>query len=266
MREIKILAHRTGMGRFPPNSLVGLRGCWADGVFGFECDVSFLSPQEEPFIWVKEMRRILQSPGAVLEKMTSREIAWLGRTDCGEKVLRLNDVFDFLEQYPLQAYFDVKYYGLDLFGQLCPISRHLQDLAVRKIMRPALERKLADRISFVTFGGGWELLQLAKTVDARIGTNLMIGLPWLTIDDRHFDYLDAVTIGWKGINPWRWPWCAGRLDRLLETARGHGLKVYGGLADTKKEIEWLVSKNFDGIWSNDVPLVRDILKNKKEEK
>jgi len=265
MKTIKVLAHRTGMGQYPPNSLAGLKGSLADGAFGFECDISFLSLQEEPFVWLKEMRRILQSPGVILEKMTSREIAWLGRIDCGEKILRLNDVFDFLEQYSLQAHFDVKYYGLDLFGQFCPISRYLQDLAVRKIMRPALERKLAERISFVTFGGGWELLQRAKTVDARIGTNLVISLPWLTID-RHFGYLDAITIGWKKPNPWRWPWCAGRLDRLLETARGQGLKVYGGLADTKKEVEWLVAKNFDGIWTNQALLVGDILKNRKEEK
>ncbi len=265
MKVIEVLAHRTGMGQYPPNSLAGLKGCFADGAFGFECDVSFLSGQEEPFIWVKEMKSILEFSGIVFKKMTFREVAWLNRTDCEEKLLHLNDVFDFLENYPLRAHFDVKYYGADLFGQLRPISWHLLDLVARKIIRPALKRKLADRIGFVTFGGGGELLQLAKTMDERIVTDLIIGLPWLTIDSQA-SYLDAITIGWKKINPWRWPWCAGRLDRLLETARGHGLKVYGGLADTKKEIEWLVSKNFDGIWTNHVPLIREFLNHRKEEK
>jgi len=263
--EIKILAHRTGMGQYPPNSLAGLKGCFADGAFGFECDLTFLSSEEEPFVWLKSMKRILKSPLVKLEQMSPSEIVGLGRIDCDEKILPLGVVFDFLEQYPLRAYFDVKYYGMDVFGQLRPISSHLLDLTARKVIRPALRRGLANRIEFVTFGGGSDLLQLAKEVNGCIGTNLIIALPWLTVD-QHLDYLDSITIGWKRPNPWNWPWCAGRLERLLEAARSSGLKVYGGLADTKEEVRWLKEKSFDGIWTNQVSLVRDVLNNQKEDR
>ena len=258
MREVKVLAHRTGMAKYPPNSSEGLRGCQTDGAYGFECDITFTALSNEPFVWISGMRKILKSSGVTMREMTFLEVAGLERTDCGEKVLHLNDVLDFLEQNQIKAYFDLKYYHLDLFGQICLMPPRLIALVKEKIVAPALRRGLVDKIGFVAFGGGSQLLKAAKLIDSRIATDLIIGLPWLKID-RHLGYLDAITIGWKKPNPWRWRLCAGDLEELLYAARLNGIKVRGGLAETEEEVGWLVEKKFDGIWTNNVPMVQKAL-------
>lgn len=252
---MKLLAHRTGADIAPPNSLAGFKKCLQEGADGIECDITFI--KGEPFVWLKGMEKFLKEPIGELSDLDLETINNLRRKDCGEKILTVEDIFDFLSQVriPVKIYFDVKYYKEDSGGQFGHISDSLLEMANQKIIMPAIKKGLADKIGFVTFKGGKKLLELAKKTDKRISTNLIVLFPWTRLEP-YLICLDSISIGWKHLNHWR---ILGGSKKLVSQAKKFGLEVYGGITNTQQGAEWLFLRDFDGVWTNDPVKIKKTL-------
>lgn len=250
-REFDILAHRTCCGNCPPNSIRGLLKAWSCGAARVECDITF-SKDGEPFIWSDDMNRFLG--GARLKNLTSAEIGLLRRFDCGEKVLRIDEVWKFLsENSGISVAFDVKYYGCDMAGHFRKISEEILALSFKKIIKPTLDLSIGDRIGFVTFAGGLDLLRLTRTAAPRMSTDLIVVSPRWSLPNRDKKGLVCplyLTLGWKKFNHWKYfPESAARIVR---EAKMNGLRVYAGLVSNEKDLRWAWDRGFDGVWVDNI--------------
>ncbi len=217
---MRILAHRTGMAISPENSYEGLVACHNAGAHVVECDIIFVG--EKPFVWINK----------------SVQNSSMG----------LKDVWRFIKEYPdIKVFFDIKYYDVgDIDGHFCKISGELLHLVLTKIIAPAIHKELLNRIGFVTFKGGAEVLSMAKNYTSQISTELIVIFPWFSLGFR--PDLDSICIGWKKFNHWK---CFPKaLRRIMNEAREAGLQIVAGLANTPEEYKWVAENKFDGVWTD----------------
>lgn len=267
---MEILAHRTAMANAPPNSLEGLNFCWSQGIRIVECDISF-TKDEKPIVWHDDDNHLLKLSGrpagarTLISEITLEEIGGLERNDSSEKLLVMEDIWNFLKAHPgFIILFDVKYYfkqyGIeaDFWGVVGQIPMRFINLTFQQVVWPAVFEDLENQIGFVTFDGGKRLLQEVKGNRPSIFTSLIVVQPWFRVAEC-LEYIDAVTIGWgwRGRNHW---WlCPGRIERLVEEIKEGGRKIWGGLADNASDVEWLAYHRFDGVWADDINMVREVL-------
>lgn len=248
---MRLLAHRTGMANAPENSMTGFKQCFIDGAIGIECDITFI--HGEPFVWLDGMEKHLEIPCKSLHELSLDEIRALKRKDCNETILTINDLFAFIKQYPTRVYLDIKYYSKDVGGELKTIPDDLITAVIDKIIQPAKEKRLCHKLGFVTFNGGIKLLKAVKKEDEEIATSLIVLSPWGKIA-KHAKYLDSISIGWKYINHWKFS--LRGLKKIIKKAKANKIWVYGGIANSEKEIRWLLKRDVDGIWTDDIPSVK----------
>lgn len=261
VREFDVLAHKTCCGNAPPNSKQGLLMAWYYGARFVECDITF-SRNGEPFVWSNDMNHLIC--GVSLERLTSAEISRMRRADCGAKIMRAEDIFEFLIHFSeISAVFDVKYYKWDVAGHLRAIPGAFIDLALRKIVEPADRAGLLPRIGFVVFGGGLELLRATRIAAPHVPTNLIIVSPKWSIgdlDNKNLVCPRSLIVGWKLVNYWKlFP---RHVARISHEAKVNGLRIYAGLADGKKDLRWIWSMGFDGAWVDDVIMAKEFLEEK----
>lgn len=269
----RILAHRTGMGiaNIPENSLKGLKRCYDNRVSGVECDITF-TKDNEPVVWLNLMDKHLETHEKIVSEMDLKDVLPLKRTDCDEKIMQMSDIWDFLDSHPrIKIFFDVKLksngvmeHRGDLYAHFKKMPQEIIDLTDKKIIQPAIERRLCDRIGFVTFWGGADLLKFAKERDEKIETALILILPWIgrypLIEARkYFPYLDSVIFGWKYFNQWQKIYTNFILRRIEKKYRKRNIKIYGGIANSKEEIWWCMNHGFDGIWTDNPVGIRPFL-------
>ena len=235
---LKIIGHKTGSAIYPGNSMEGLVGCYKSGAYGIECDIVF---GENGEITIPQN----------------------GNKD-NQKKLRIENVWDFLFERPdIKIFFDIKFYNTGLsIGAINHLSGHFQTISndqlrflKKKVIDPAILYGMSDRIGFVTFMGGLKLLKLAKKSDRAISTYLIVILPWLgkfpwTDFENHWEFIDAIIIGWDRINQWKF--FPKSLRKIIREARINGKEAHGGLANSRKEVLWLLGCRLDGIWTDRV--------------
>lgn len=239
--KMNILAHKTAMANAPPNSLEGLEHCYKQGVADVECDIVF--KDDEPYIWESE--------------------------SIPNNAIKLKDVWPFLKYHPgIRIFFDIKYYDQkgripswplalgDIQGHFARMPDDIFRKSLMKIIGPARQKGMLDRIGFVTFLGGARFLKTAKEIDASIRTDLIIIFPWTRIS-KHFEYLDSITVGWKDINHWKLFPCL--LRRILRQAHKSGVGVNAGVANSKTEFRWVVGYGFDGMWTDNIIAAKNFL-------
>lgn len=256
------------MGFAPPNSLAGFRNCVLAGAEGIECDITLIGGK--PFVWSGDMDGSIDVPASSLESMAPAEIRSLRRRDCPEKILTIENVWNFLDTRPnVKVYFDVKYYGKEAylptypidFGDITGACRQIPDGMIRSVLETVIRPcPFQNRIGFVTFSGGLKLLQAAKEFNPAIRRDLIVILPWPKAET-HFDCLSSVTIGWKNFNQWKF--FSRRLAEILRTSRERGLETYAGVANSIDEVGWAIERGFEGIWTDNVPSTQTILATKR---
>lgn len=263
---MQILAHRTAMLNAPPNSLEGLKYCWLHGVNVAECDVSF-TKDAQPIIWLDanglnlKLSEFKRNRPVFIEKMKLEEINNLERQDSSEKILTLEEVFDFLKKHPtFRVFFDIKYYSSDLGGIFRQISSQFINLTFQKVIQPAILSGLDSQIGFIVFDGGKRLIRRIKEDAPSVFTSLIVTKPWAQIVDC-LAYVDAVTIGWKMYN--HWYLFSNKLQKLIEETKKNKRVIWGGIAKNKFDLEWLERRGFSGVWVDDINMAQEILMKKK---
>lgn len=263
-RHLEILAHRTGAALAPGNSLAGMEFCHMFGADGFECDVTLCG--DEPFIWADDSNQVLPRKISSLAAIHPQEIRGFRRKDCGEAIMELSTLWQFMDLHPdVKVYFDLKFYGdsrllpewplnlADAEGHFRKVSPLMVKSAIESIVRSSPH---IGRIGFTTFLGGIDLLRAVKKYNPRIFTDLILIFPWSSIEGCG-ECVDSVTIGWKNINIWKY--FPAQLSRLIEEARRLNLRVYGGVVNSYAELLWLLARDFDGLWTDNVPYMRYLL-------
>lgn len=242
----KILAHRTAMAEAPENSLEGFKKCFSNAVDAVECDISFTK--------------------------NGKAIVCTKAIDYNEDVLTINDIWEFISDFPqIKIFFDIKfsrYLTDDLSPHFIKIPPKVIELVKKEIIQPAKERKICHRIGLVGFWGCFDLLKVAKEMEPTISTSLIIILPWLgkfpwnSLND-YFSFLDTVIIGWKKFNQWKVvPWSLV-LDNIITVSKKAGKNVEGGVVNTEEEILWALKNNFYGIWTDNTTMVKNFFERRK---
>lgn len=256
---MEILAHRTAMANAPPNSLAGLQFCWEHGINVAECDASFTA-DDQAIIWHNHDNHLLVKPVRSIQNHTLLEMLMLERRDCRERLMQLSDIWNFLASHPgFTVVFDIKYYNSDLGGITNLIHTRLICLAMRLIVEPAVKMGFNRQIGFVTFRGGNELLAEARA--RKIFVTSMVIWPFSKNNVCiHSQFVDAITIGWGlgNLNHW-WLLSENKLERLFRNIRANGCRLWGGLANKSEQIEWLQYWGFDGAWTDDIVMAKEVL-------
>ncbi len=258
-----IFTHQTGV---PGNSLTGLYWCVQNGSYKIECDIVFTKDKKAVVLHPARQDVInhhLGRPNTFTPNLTLQQVLDLPRTDYPEeKILTPQDLWNFLSIRPkVKILFDVKYYFFhELEGHFKTIGNEMIDLAIKELVEPARRAGVADQIGFSAFLGGAKLLKTAKIYCPSITTSFIIIFPWTRVED-YFPYLDEIIIGQTGLNAWVWKLSAGRIKHLIQEAKKRNIQVNGGCANNETEVRRFLKYGVDGIWTDNPPLVKKILKN-----
>lgn len=274
---IQILAHRTAMGLAPPNSFEGFMKCAELQISGLECDISF-TKDGRAIIWPETTAGLTHNRRQkhawdikLIRDIDFKELGEYRRSDCWEKVMDLESLWEAISVWPFKVFFDVKLSNAvraehfsDLSAHFTAMPTEINILAEKEIIQPALDRKLGRKIGLVSFMGGAELFKAAKEKEPAISTSLIIILPWLgrfpgSGLEEFFPFLDSLVIGWKKFNQWTIPPWSLTLDRILAAAEKAGKKLEGGVANSEEEVRWILKNNFQAVWTDHPLAVKNFL-------
>lgn len=257
--SLEILAHRTGVGLWPPNSLEGLKMCHGAGISGAECDITF-TKDKKPIVWVNDSNELLAPRPHSIGRLDFETASRLLRKDTCEKLLGIERILEFVETHDIKIYLDVKYYERHGVGNFLKMPRAMLELVRALIIKPAQSLRVADRLGFVTFCGGIELLREAKRENSLFATNLIIIFPWTRLAS--YDFIDSITIGWETHN--HWLLFPKSLAKIVDNAKSKKIKVYAGLIKSEQELPWVWRFSFDGIWTDNVQKFKKMLNQSRD--
>ena len=109
--EIKLLAHRGGMGRAPENTLASFRQALADGADGYECDVCLTQDKQPALIHVGFNRYSIQEATGCsksLSELTWKEVEQLTMEASNEPVAHLDDALHFARENEMPCFVEPK--------------------------------------------------------------------------------------------------------------------------------------------------------------
>lgn len=247
--SINIIAHRGRSDGLPENTLRAFRGAIHAGASGFECDLR-LSKDQQPIIihtrYGSDDVKSLLSTDRPLSSLSWRDIRTMRLKGSNEPPPHLLDVLSLAKELGVWCYLEPK--------EGSPIL-------LRKIVDAIVEYDMTEQAVVLTFHWRRRLLKYVKSLNVRIKTNAIVLSPFGSLMSfAQLAAADMITCGWKGINHFRLLDPTGvRLRKKVCSARSHGLTLMGGYGDTQPDIEWLVHVGVDGIFTNNVSKVRNVL-------
>ena len=247
--KVQILAHRGGAITAPENTREAFERAAQEGAHGVECDVRLTRDGEPVLFHDRETRRLLGIPGRV-EDFLWRDLQAQRVLGKGP-VLHLRDFIDFLLRHPrMEAYFD--------------LQEGSERGTLERIAACVREARLAERIYILGFSRQRRWLLEAKKMDPGLRTAVMPILPYDFVGCARSVGAERLCAGWNQqwiAKPW-FLFCSWvhSLKREVSRAKEQGLWVTGGLANTEEELRWFLSLGFQGIWTDDLLLVRRFTK------
>jgi glycerophosphoryl diester phosphodiesterase len=253
-QRMKVFAHRGGPTRAPENTLLAFRRALDDGADGFECDIA-LTKDGEPVVIHKPFYTN-SIAGQINQRGRLDQFRWKDLKEFktqGQRIPHLSDLLEFVSSNRVECFIEPKI-----------VSAHL----IEKIVVAAQHEDVIQKIRLVTFFHRRELLELAKRLDDRIATCVILVWPfgsWL--ESMRVAKADIVVPGWKRVTPWiRFNHMKAleamgllNLKRKVREAHAASTPVYSGIADDEDTIKWLSELGVDGIFTDNVPLVKEVL-------
>lgn len=237
----------------PENTLTAFKRALNDGADGFECDVA-LTRDGEPVVIHKtffsdDISKLIDKRGRLKDmdwKKLRRE-----RTS-GERIPHLYDALEFLCSNSMECFIEPKV-----------ISQEL----VTKIIKAIDKCGVIDKVHLITFFNRRQLLCLSKKLNPKIKTSVILIWPFGSWENKaKTTCADMIVPGWKGFALWKRFNHLRLLDYLfvdmeakIRNAHAHGIPIYSGIADDDKTINWLCEIGVDGIFTDNVPLVKRIV-------
>ena len=246
--EIRVLAHRGGMGRAPENTLAAFRQAFADGADAFECDVRLTRDNEPVIIHTgfddDDIQPVTGStiPFRQLSWAALREQKVLGSD---EPVAHLDEALAFVQETGLPAFIEPKESSENLIPTVIDHVRRFD---------------VADMVGLLTFYRRRALLVQAKRTEPAIKTSAILINPTANfLKAAQSINADGVIIGWsQRFNHFRvynvfFRSLIGKVERL----RANGITVEGGFVRTQEDVRWLLRNGINGLWTNDVAKIRE---------
>ena len=241
-----ILAHRCGMNRGMENTLEAIEQAYNDGADGFECDVRMTADGVPVVIHDTDLWRVAHHRG-IVKKMIKSEINTV-RLRTGERIPSVAEVMDFVKQKHWRVTFEIK----DISPELA-----------KKLVKLSFEHRLSnERCQFLTYAkDGWLLTDL-KQEYPYINTSAMFKMPYQLVKRAKKLNVNMICVGWLSQTQ---KWFFGSMAELLqlkdEIRKAHDqcYKVIAGITNQVAAVEYLLDFNVDGIYTNNVPSVRQIL-------
>ena len=187
--DVKILAHRGGMGRAPENTIAAFQQTLDDGADAFECDVCLTQDDEPVLIHAKfDGTDIAPVTGCAvpLSELDWADVQNLNVLDSKQPVAHLDQMLTFVEET-----------GLPCFVEPKSSSEKLTTIVVDRIRQFDLE----DKIGVLTFYMHRQILTQVKQIAPNLKTSAIIINPMANyLRAAKAISADRLIIGWSGLN------------------------------------------------------------------
>ena len=253
--NIKLLAHRGGMGRAPENTLASFKQALTDEADGFEFDVCLTQDKEPVLIHVDFNRHDIQiATGCTtpLNKLKWKDVQQINMLNSEEPVPHLDDALRFVKENQFPCFVEPKTDTPEILPIILDRIHHFD---------------VVDLVSILTFYRWKHLLVEAKRLEPQISTSAILINPMA-------NYLKAATeidanriiFGWDKINHFGFYNAITRsIPRQVEKLQAKGIIVDAGFILTYQDVAWSIKNGIEGLWVDDVPFIRDCVKQLSDE-
>ncbi len=251
--DIRLFAHRGGMGRAPENTVASFRQALADGADGYECDVCLTQDKQPVLIHVGFNRySIREATGCSrsLNDLTWQEVQQLTMEASTEPVAHLDDALRFAREHQMPCFVEPKTDTPELLPIIIERIRHFE---------------VVHLVNILTFYFRKHLLVEAKRLESRLQTSAILINPAANFRKAATAIdVDRIILGWSGINHFGlYNTFTQTVSRQVKELRANGIFVDAGFIQTAKDVAWAVSPQkaggVDGLWVDDVPYIRRCL-------
>lgn len=247
--DVKILAHRGGMGRAPENTIAAFQQTLEDGADAFECDVCLTRDEEPVLIHTKfDDGDIKPVTGCVtpLDELDWADVQNLNVLDSTQHVAHLDQMLTF-----------VKETGLPCFLEPKSGSEKLTSIVADRIRRFDLE----DKVSVLTFYLHRQVLTHVKRIAPSIKTSAIILNPMANfVRAAKAISVDRIIIGWSGLNHFAvYNSLVRSLPRKVKQLNTEGISIEGGFVRNRRDVEWSLKNGIRRLWTDDVPETRALI-------
>ena len=251
--DIRLFAHRGGMGRAPENTVASFRQALADGADGYECDVCLTQDKQPVLIHVGFNRHsIREATGCSrsLNDLTWQEVQQLTMEASTEPVAHLDDALRFAREHQMPCFVEPKTDTPELLPIIIERIRHFE---------------VVHLVNILTFYFRKHLLVEAKRLESRLQTSAILINPAANFRKAATAIdVDRIILGWSGINHFGlYNTFTQTVSRQVKELRANGIFVDAGFIQTAKDVAWAVSPQkaggVDGLWVDDVPYIRRCL-------
>ncbi|MDE0086693.1 MAG: glycerophosphodiester phosphodiesterase [Candidatus Poribacteria bacterium] len=244
--NIKLLAHRGGMGRAPENTLASFKQAFSDGADGFECDVCLTQDKQPVLIHVDfNQDNIREATGCStpLNQLNWKEVQQLKSKNSDEPVAHLDDALRFVRENQMPCFVEPKSDTPELLPIIVERIHHFE---------------VVHLVSILTFYIRKQLLVEAKRLEPRLQTSAILINPMV-------NYLKAATeidvnriiFGWSKINHFGiYNFLTRSIPRQVNELRANGIIVEAGFIQTFRDVAWALKNGVEGLWVDDVPYIR----------
>ncbi|MCY4570790.1 MAG: glycerophosphodiester phosphodiesterase family protein, partial [Candidatus Poribacteria bacterium] len=245
--DIRLFAHRGGMGRAPENTVASFRQALADGADGYECDVCLTQDKQPVLIHVGFNRySIREATGCSrsLNDLTWQEVQQLTMEASTEPVAHLDDALRFAREHQMPCFVEPKTDTPELLPIIIERIRHFE---------------VVHLVNILTFYFRKHLLVEAKRLESRLQTSAILINPAANFRKAATAIdVDRIILGWSGINHFGlYNTFTQTVSRQVKELRANGIFVDAGFIQTAKDVAWAVSPQkaggVDGLWVDDVP-------------
>jgi glycerophosphoryl diester phosphodiesterase len=247
--DVKILAHRGGMGRAPENTIAAFQQTLDDGADAFECDVC-LTQDEEPVLIHAKFDGIDIAPvtgcAVPLSELDWADVQNLHVLDSEQPVAHLDQMLTFVEET-----------GLPCFVEPKSSSEKLTSIVVNRIRQFNLE----DKIGVLTFYMHRQILTQVKRIAPNLKTSAIIINPMANyLRAAKAISADRLIIGWSGLNHFAlYNSLMRSLSRKVRQLQAEGVTVEGGFVQNRRDVEWSLKNGIRRLWTDDVPETRALV-------
>lgn len=244
--NIKLLAHRGGMGRAPENTLASFKQALADGADGFECDVCLTQDKQPVLIHVDFNRDdIREATGCTmpLSQLNWKEVQQLKSQNSDEPVAHLDDALRFARENQMPCFVEPKSDTPELLPIIIERIHHFE---------------VVHLVSILTFYIRKQLLIDAKRLEPKIQTSVIFINPFANFI-KAAEAIDAnrIIFGWSKINHFGiYNAFTRSVRRQVDQLRANGIIVEAGFIQTFRDVAWALRNGAEGLWVDDVPYIR----------
>lgn len=247
---VKIYAHRGGAVTSPENTLAAFRRAAGEGVAAIECDVRLLKDGEIVLFHDAALKRVVGVSGHIKDHTYRqlKDFRVLGK----EPIAHLNDLLNFLVTCPkLLCFFDLQ-------------EKH--PALVERLVEAINRAGIKDRSFVLTFITRRGVLLHAKQIDPGIRIAVMPIIPIGLLDLAQRVGAEAICTGWNNefgaYTIFRAATGLTDFNGAIRQAQRAGVEVSCGVANTEKDIGWLLDFDIAGIWTDDILLAQRVIRNR----